>query len=317
MKYVSFNLSKSIFYYKGGEFRTDQPWQHQAVYHHGDYELIFCLQGQIFLTLNQQQLVLKPHDLLIVPPYCKMVGNAKSPVGTAFYWLHFLPQERAQITEQAPASIAPMINAVGQSKHQQTIFLPLKFAVANFEEVTVLIHQILASTPPRPYLDDRNLLTAALLIKLFAGTATTESTRADQRRVATVQEWIRAHMSSQLTVEEIADHNNFNPDYLTRMFKRVLGVTTRQYLNRIKIETASSLLIRTGMPIKEVAANSFFSDTRTFLRRFKAMTGLTPTEYRQSNREIHHNNPHIDPQIPLPKQIEDLIDYIPENGNLK
>lgn len=68
MKYVSFNLGKSIFYYKGGEFRTDQPWQHQAVYHHGDYELIFCLQGQIFLTLNQQQLVLKPHDLLIVPP---------------------------------------------------------------------------------------------------------------------------------------------------------------------------------------------------------------------------------------------------------
>lgn len=102
-------------------------------------------------------------------------------------------------------------------------------------------------------------------------------------------------MSNQLTVEEIADHNNFNPDYLTRMFKRVLGITTRQYLNRIKIETASSLLIRTGMPIKEVAANSFFNDTRTFLRCFKAMTGLTPTEYRQSNCEIHHNNPHIDP----------------------
>jgi hypothetical protein len=31
---------------------------------------------------------------------------------------------------------------------------------------------------------------------------------------------------------------------------------------------------------------------------------------------IHHNNPHVDPQIPVPKRIEDTIDYIPENGDL-
>lgn len=310
------NLDKKLFYYKGGEFQTDQAWKHRAVYHHGDYELIFCLKGKLYLTLNGQNLILNPHELLVVPPFYKMAGYYDSPVETDFYWLHFLPQVKGQVVNLSAEHVASQLTKIGHDKEHQSIILPLKFAVTNFEEVTILIHQILAVSKTLPFLDERNYLTSALLIKLFMGTIGGDG-RDDQLHVEAIKEWIRAHISANLTVEEIALQNSLSPDYLTRLFKRVLGMTTLQYINRVKVETAKSLLIRTNLSIKEVAANSFFSDTRTFMRRFKALTGLTPSEYRHSNGSVHHNNPHIDPQIPLPKQIEDLIDYIPENGDLK
>lgn len=310
------NLDKKLFYYKGGEFQTDQAWKHRAVYHHGDYELIFCLKGKLYLTLNGQNLILNQHELLVVPPFYKMAGYYDSPVGTDFYWLHFLPQVKGQVVNLSAEHVASQLAKIGHNKEHQSIILPLKFSVTNFEEVTILIHQILAVSKTLPFLDERNYLTSALLIKLFMGTIGGDG-RDDQLHVETIKEWIRAHINANLTVEEIALQNSLSPDYLTRLFKKVLGMTTLQYINRVKVETAKSLLIRTNLPIKEVAANSFFSDTRTFMRRFKALTGLTPSEYRHSNGSVHHNNPHIDPQIPLPKQIEDMIDYIPENGDLK
>ncbi|MFT8742306.1 helix-turn-helix domain-containing protein [Lentilactobacillus hilgardii] len=74
------------------------------------------------------------------------------------------------------------------------------------------------------------------------------------------------------------------------------------------------LLIRTEMPVKQVAYNSYFNDPKVFMRRFKSSTGLSPSEYRKSYNLIHLNNPHVDLQIP--KRIADSIDYIPENGDI-
>lgn len=312
---VILNLDKRLLYYKGGEFQTDQAWRHRTVYHQNDYELIFCLKGKLYLNLNGRNIVLNQHELLVVPPFYKMTGYYDSPVGTDFYWLHFFPQTKGQVVDLSADQVASQLTKIGHDKEHQSIILPLKFAVTNFAEVTVLIHQILAANQALPFLNERDYLTSALLINLFMGTLS-GSGRDDQLHVEMIKEWIRVHMSATLTVEDIATQNGFSPDYLTRLFKKVLGMTTLQYVNRIKIETAKSILIRTNLPIKEIAANSFFSDTRTFMRRFKALTGLTPSEYRHSDGFVHHNNPHIDPQIPLPKQIEDMIDYIPENGDV-
>lgn len=314
---VSLNLGKSLYYYKGGEFQADSnSWHHQQVFHQGDWELMFCLSGKLYLSLDDHNVILNPHELLVVPPFCKMVGYRDSPTGTDFYWLHFLPQEKGQVLDLTAEEIKQQASKVGQTKDQRSILLPLKFKVTNFEEVTIQIHQILTKKASLPFLDERNYLVAALLANLFIGTIGDDN-RSDSLHVDAVKEWIRVHMSSSLTVEEVAVKNNFSPDYLTRLFKSVLGMTTLQYINRVKIETACSLLIRSNLTLRKVAAYSFFNDTRTFLRRFKADTGLTPTEYRNSNQSVHHNNPHIDPQIPLPKEIEDLIDYIPENGTVK
>ena len=109
---------------------------------------------------------------------------------------------------------------------------------------------------------------------------------------------------------------NLNSDYLTRLFKKYLSLTTLQYLNHLKIQTAILLLTRTKNSVQNTAYDAYFKNPKVFMRRFKLETGLTPTKYRKNYKPIHLNNPHIDPQIPLPKRVSDFLDSIPENGNL-
>jgi AraC-like DNA-binding protein len=56
------------------------------------------------------------------------------------------------------------------------------------------------------------------------------------------------------------------------------------FLNRIRIEHASRLLLSSDLNINEIAALTGFSDNSYFSRRFKAATGLAPREFRDFSR---------------------------------
>ncbi|MFV4966210.1 helix-turn-helix domain-containing protein [Oenococcus oeni] len=197
------------------------------------------------------------------------------------------------------------------------ILLPNKFTLADYEQSVILIHQILSSRSESSYLQMRDYLTSALLIQLFNSYISNSYINEEDSRASFIKEWIRAHISSTLTVPGIAKQLELNPDYLTRIFKKCTGMTMLQYLNHLKIEVATTLLVRTEMSVKQISSRAYFNDSKVFIRKFHQELGLSPTEYRKSYHLIHLNNPHIDPQIPIPKDIADSIDFIPENGNIK
>lgn len=274
MLFSTFTMEKNLLYYKGGEFLAHKGWHHRRMYHKGDYALILCIKGPIYLQIGDQRYTLNAHE--------------------------------DDMTEKVKAST---------SKKRQ-IFLPRYFKLADYEEATILIHQILSIHNELSFIEERDYLVSALLIQLYKSYFNRPDANEDSSRINSLKEWIRANMSSTLTVAEIADRSHLNPDYLTRLFKQCTGLTTLQYLNHVKIEVATLLLIRTDMSIKQIADNSYFNDPKVFMRRFKSATGLSPTEYRKSYNLIHLNNPHVDPQIPIPKRIADSIDYNPENGDI-
>jgi AraC-like DNA-binding protein len=313
MRFFSFTLDKSMLFYKGGEFVSHKPWRHKPMYHKGDYELIICIKGPIHIAVEQQRFSLQEHDVLVLPPFTHFHGFEDSKQGIDFYWFHFFTRQREATIDGRPEQILADLST-RDSEHQQ-IVLPMYFRLPDDKQSLVLIHQILSVHADIAYVDERDFLTSALLIKLFKAFAS-QHTSDESAKINYIKEWIRANITSTLTVAEIADSVHLNPDYLTRLFKKYTGMTTLQYLNHLKLEVASLLLVRTEMPIKQIAGESYFNDSKIFTRKFKSETGLSPTEYRNCYNMIHHNNPHVDPQIPVPKRIEDTIDYIPENGDL-
>ncbi|WP_035178455.1 AraC family transcriptional regulator [Lentilactobacillus farraginis] len=314
MLFSTFNIAKTLLYYKGGEFLAHGPWKHRRMYHKGDYELILCIKGPIYLQIGDRRITLNDHEVLFVPPFTTMYGYQNSKGDVDFYWLHFFSQYREDVFESEEEQMVSEVKTNKQSKRK--IFLPMHFKLSDYEEATILIHQILSIHNELSFIEERDYLVSALLIQLYKSYFNHPDSSDESSRINAIKEWIRANMSSTLTVEEIAENVNLNADYLTRLFKRCTGMTTLQYLNHIKIEVATLLLIRTEMPVKQVAFNSYFNDPKVFMRRFKSSTGLSPSEYRKSYNLIHLNNPHVDPQIPIPKRIADSIDYIPENGDI-
>ncbi|MCH5462857.1 AraC family transcriptional regulator [Secundilactobacillus sp. HBUAS58055] len=316
MLFSTFTLSKTLLYYKGGEFKADGPWKHKEMFHKGDYELIFCIKDPLYLQVGNERLTLRQNEILIVPPFTTMVGYKKS-ANVDFYWVHFFSQQQEKMLNVQAQDLFSKIQNKDSDHTDKQLYLPMQFKLVDYEQTTILIHQILSIHNELSFIEERDYLVSALLIQLYNSywhhfdLSDDESSRIDY-----VKEWIRANISNTLTVAEIAEKVHLNPDYLTRLFKHCTGMSTLKYLNHIKIEVATLLLIRTEMSIKEIAYNSYFNDPKVFMRRFKSEMGLSPSEYRKSYNLIHLNNPHVDPQIPIPKRIADSIDYIPENGSI-
>ncbi|HIW71582.1 MAG TPA: AraC family transcriptional regulator [Candidatus Levilactobacillus faecigallinarum] len=314
MLFTTFSVEKSLLYYKGGEFSAHNSWCHRRMFHKGDYELILCLKGPIYLQVGDKQLTLQANEIAIIPPFTQMFGYRDSTSPVDFYWLHFFSQTKESIFEADEAAMLSEIKTNKNSKHR--LSLPLHFELRDYEGATILIHQILSIHNELSSIEERDYLVSALLIQLYKSYFNRLDVQGNSSKIDDMKEWIRANMASDLTVAKIATNMHLNVDYLTRLFKKCTGMTTLQYLNHVKIEVAILLLIRTEMPIKQVADAAYFNDPKVFMHRFKSSTGLSPSEYRKAYNLIHLNNPHVDPQIPIPKRIADSIDYIPENGNV-
>ncbi|WP_406542311.1 AraC family transcriptional regulator [Clostridium ljungdahlii] len=320
MFYYSFSLLDPVLYYKGGEFSADIPWQHNPMYHRGDYEIIVCMKGTFYIQVKSTRYVIRQHDVLLVPPFSKMFGYRKSASPVDFYWLHFFIKKKPTLiyeTGLASKVFGMSSDYSRNSNLDDPVILPSQFHLQDMGKFIILVHQILdVSSRNRYGQQESDYLMTAFLIELsnhFLNQCLEQ--KGYINKIARLKEWIRANMSSDLNVKQIADATQLNADYLTRLFKRYTGMTTLQYLTRLKIEVAQLLLLRTNLTVKQISIYAYFTDEKLFMRRFKAQTGLTPTEYRNAYTHTHLNNPHIDPKIPVPKQIEDKIDNIIDNVN--
>lgn len=105
-----------------------------------------------------------------------------------------------------------------------------------------------------------------------------------QRKYLTAaQEYVDAHyMDSGLSLNVIAEHLGISPSYLSRIFSEMRGIRFTQYLNDLRIEKAKELLADENRLIRDISQEVGFLTIQSFMRNFKAKTGVTPGEYRSA-----------------------------------
>lgn len=79
---------------------------------------------------------------------------------------------------------------------------------------------------------------------------------------------------------QIAGSVNISEDYLTRIFRKEIGISPWDYLNRYRIQIASRLLLETGSSISEIASLTGFQDQAYFCRVFRKVKGFPPGNIR-------------------------------------
>lgn len=95
-------------------------------------------------------------------------------------------------------------------------------------------------------------------------------------------EFINLNLSSNITVKKIASKIGLSPDYLTRLFKKELGVNIITYINQKRIYTSLNLLKTTNLSIEEIADLIGLNNTSYFYTLFKKQIGMSPKKYRTS-----------------------------------
>lgn len=84
------------------------------------------------------------------------------------------------------------------------------------------------------------------------------------------------------TVQQIADHLNVTPKYLSSLLKVLTGQSTQQHIHDKLIEKAKEKLSTTNLSISEIAYELGFEHSQSFSKLFKTKTKLSPLEFRQS-----------------------------------
>ena len=84
------------------------------------------------------------------------------------------------------------------------------------------------------------------------------------------------------SVQEVSDHLQVSPRYLTDMLKSLTGQNAQQHIHNQLVERAKNRLTNTTLTIAEIAYNLGFEHPQSFNKLFKQKTNISPLEFRQS-----------------------------------
>jgi AraC-like DNA-binding protein len=99
-----------------------------------------------------------------------------------------------------------------------------------------------------------------------------------------VREYVETHLSESMDLAELAAVAGLSVYHFARAFKQTAGVTPHHYLVRQRIERAQEMLARSELPLSEVALATGFSDQSHLARHFRQLVGMTPGQFRWSQR---------------------------------
>jgi AraC-like DNA-binding protein len=98
-----------------------------------------------------------------------------------------------------------------------------------------------------------------------------------------VRAYITQHLSEKISETELADRCAMSYFHFSRTFRRVAGVTMREYILRERINRAARLLLNApDLSVKAVGFETGFRDLTHFARMFRRYHGVSPSEYRRA-----------------------------------
>ena len=126
--------------------------------------------------------------------------------------------------------------------------------------------------------DNVDLVAESMLLYAFSRFGRLEGSNDDLiNRVIALSE--ENFTSSSLTLSEVAKWLNYNPKYLSHIFKERMGMAYTEYLRMLRMKYAISLFEHGLDSIKNVALLSGFADPLYFSTVFKRTVGMSPKDY--------------------------------------
>lgn len=99
------------------------------------------------------------------------------------------------------------------------------------------------------------------------------------------KDFIFTHLHSKITVVEIAEDLGVSKDYLSRIFKKTMGVTIKEYIVKQKLQYSIDLLVNTDESIEQISSVFGFSSQSHYAQCFKRKYGISPNTYRKKYKK--------------------------------
>lgn len=268
MREFLFQIDKPVTFSMTGKFEAPYDhWMHDDMPLH-DYELFVITEGTLYISYNKQDYSVSQGEMLLLSPVPEPNNRRKGfrPSGCSFYWLHFS-------CDTAPEG--------------EGIKIPAKSKLTSPEKVIVLMKQLQDIIRSSYDSYARNYMTTTILCEIhnqfrIVKDLPSETLKNNVQIYHDIVDYIFERLTCELKVSEIAEHFGYHEKYLSHLFSSIAGISLKQFILKSKMDKANFLLTDTNLAIHEIAQELGFRDCHNFMKAYKKITGLTPSEYRNS-----------------------------------
>jgi PAS domain S-box-containing protein len=145
---------------------------------------------------------------------------------------------------------------------------------------------LLASWWPLLALDE----TVAGVAALARFAKNSEKRHSTYTRLKRVVDYVEANLGAAIEIGHLASRVGVSVSQLERDFIAAFGIAPAAYITKARLQLAMERLVRGGS-VAMIAYECGYSDQSAFTRRFRAMTGMTPMEFRRSRTPLHPSSP--------------------------
>ena len=277
MKVFKFNSATPFQYNFAGKFTApNSEWMHltRQLF---DFELFVVTDGELYISENDTEHVVKKGQYLVMPPLVWQHGYRSSDC--SFYWMHFAPSSSYDVIELSASEHADVAH------DSLSITIPAFGELQSYERMVLLMKQLQDSERRYGMKCLNNFNTSVILSELSAQSISySKYNNADNssQLYNDIVDYITLNICSNLRVADIADYFGYNEKYLTTYFKKWSKVSIKQFIMTTKMEHAKAELSETNHSISQIGYNIGYTDPHNFTNAFKKVTGLTPSDYRDS-----------------------------------
>ena len=109
------------------------------------------------------------------------------------------------------------------------------------------------------------------------------------RAVTVCIDYIYDNLHTKLTLPCLAEVTGLSGGYLSRLFRREVGMPLSEYITLKRVEAAENMLKYSEFSCLEIADYLCFSSESHFIQVFRRLTGYTPRRYREAFFRVRTN----------------------------
>ena len=243
---------------------------------HRFFEMDIYIAGQISYISDDQEMLPRKDDILLVPPGCMHTARLLDLGTYERYVFYFSPQLFSSL------DIGTLPDFFSQ-KHASFHHIGSQYR-AEFFYLLEKLKALLQSDE-----NDAALLAYSYVMQLFhliANHSNVNSSRISDipENVRALREYVDHNFQTLSTVSEIAQHFYYSREYISRIFKQYYNLHLSEYPINKKVDYAKNLL-KEGKSVTFAFDSSGFHSMSSFINAFRARTGMTPSDYKRSKKK--------------------------------
>jgi AraC-like DNA-binding protein len=252
--------------------------------------LWLILGGRAVVRHHGRKFVLRPGRLHLVPPFTE--HDCACARRLDHYHLHFVARLPTGVDLlsllDCPLELPASPEAVRHFRRLETLFPDRKLpcydpAREEYRRFALAAEQAERNSPPVDTFEAHGRLSLLLAPFLRDAHEHAGPHASVTRQFLAVQQFIHERMQNPLRLGDLARVSGLNPTYFSDRFRELVGVRPLEYLMRCRMERAQYLLLTSGAPVKQVAAEVGIPDAAYFTRVFTHHCGCSPSRYRAAH----------------------------------